>query len=89
MDTGSGYTLIKKAALSRLGCELNTSRALPNLQAVTGTPLHIFGMVNLEIGVGDYKVCKQWVPVVPDHYLGTDVLLGVDVLGQAFCSFIR
>ncbi len=43
----------------------------------------------LEIGVGDHNVCKQWFPVVPDHYLGTDVLLGVDVLGQAPMTWIH
>ncbi len=40
-------------------------------------------MTWVELGVGDKKVCKQWLPVIPDTYLHTDLLLGCDVLGQA------
>ncbi len=36
-----------------------------------------------EIGVGDKKLSKSYISVVPDHYLGTDLLLGCDILGQA------
>ena len=40
-------------------------------------------MVLLEIGIGDLETCKLWLPVVPDNYISTDLLLGCDVLGQA------
>ncbi len=33
--------------------------------------------------VGGGKICTRWVPVVPDHYLSSDLLLGCDILGKA------
>ncbi len=49
VDTGSCYTLIKEAAVNKMGGEINKRRALPNLQGVTGSPLRILGIVWLEI----------------------------------------
>ena len=83
VDTGSGYTLIKEAAVARLGGEINRRRTIPHLQGVTGSPLRILGMVWLEIGVGEDQVHQQWFPVVPNSYLDADLLLGVDVLAKA------
>ncbi len=83
VDTGSERTLIRRSAVDRIGGELNKRRALPNLQGVTGDPLHILGMAWVELGIGDKKTSKQWLPVIPDEYLQTDLLLGCDILGQA------
>lgn len=83
VDTGSGYTLIKEAAVTKLGGEINRRRNIPHLQGVTGSPLRVLGMVWLEIGVGDDEVHKQWFPVVPNGYLDADLLLGADVLARA------
>ena len=82
VDTGSGYTLIKEAAVARLGGEINKRRTIPHLQGVTGSPLRILGIVWLEIGVGDDHVHKQWFLVVLNSYLDADVLLDVDVLAR-------
>ncbi len=83
VDTGSGFTLIKEATVTKLGSEINKRRNLPNLQGVTGSPLRILGMVLLEVGVGNHHVHKQWCPVVPNNYIDADVLLGMDILARA------
>lgn len=74
--------LIKRSVVDRLGCELNTRCTPPDLQGVTGSPLRFLGVAWLEIAVGDEKVSKQWLSVVPDSYLSSDLLLGCEVLGQ-------
>ena len=53
VDTGSSHTLIKEAAVNKLGCEINKRRNIPCLQGVTGSPLRIIGMVLLTIGIGN------------------------------------
>ncbi len=83
VDTGSERTLIRRSAVDRIGGQLNTMRALPNLQGVTEDPLRILGMSWVEVGKGDNKVSKQYFPVIPDEYLQIDLLLGCDNLGQA------
>ena len=40
------------------------------------------GMVKVDVGVGR-QLYQGWIPVVPDMYLQTDVLLGCDILNQA------
>ncbi len=81
VDTGSERTLIRGSTVDRIGGELNRRRALPNLQWVTGDPLQNLCMSWVELGIGDKKTSKQWLPVFPDEYLQTD--LGCDILGQA------
>ncbi len=39
--------------------------------------------MHLEIGIGEQGTFRLWLPVVPDNYIGNDILLGCDVLGQA------
>ncbi len=53
------------------------------MRGVTGTPLRLLGMAQLAIGIGEQGTSKMWFPVVPDNYIGCDILLGCDVLGQA------
>ncbi len=83
VDTGSERTLIRRSAVDRIEGEINHRKNPPNLQGVTGDPLRLLGMTWTEIGVGDKQLSKQYLPVVPDHYLNSDLLLGCDVLGQA------
>ncbi len=40
-------------------------------------------MVFAHLRVGPNKISKLWIPVVPDKYLSTDLLLGCNVLGQS------
>ena len=80
VDTGSQITLIKEAAATRLGCEIKTKQRLPSLRGVTGSPIRILGTALVEIGIGLQGVSKQHVPVVPNHYMHTDLLLGCDIL---------
>ena len=82
VDTGSGYTLIRESAIDIIEQKVNTRKAPPLLQGVTGSPLRILGMVKAEIEIGGGKKVKQWYPVVPNKYLDTDILLGCDLLGQ-------
>ncbi len=79
--------MIRESAAKRLGSEINKRRNTPSLQGVTGSPLRVLGMIWLKIGVGETKVHKRWFPVVPDHYLSVDLLLGCDVLFQAPLSW--
>ena len=83
VDTGSGYTIIRKSTAENMGKEINTGRILPCLQDVTRIPLRILGSVFLEIGIGQEQIHEHWFPVVPDNYLSTDMLLECDVLGQS------
>ena len=83
VDTGSHQTLIKEAAVAKLGCEIKANRRLPCLQGVTGSPLRIIGTVFVEIGIGLKGVSRQHIPVVPNHYISTDLLLGCDLLNQS------
>ena len=39
-------------------------------------------MLFVEVEVGNLKTVKQWVAVVPDEYIGMEVLLGCDILGH-------
>jgi len=83
VDLGSGFTLIKEEVTKALKGDIHTRRTAPCLQGISGSPLRILGAVCLEIGIGEEKVHKQWVSVVPNNYLSTDILLGCDVLGQS------
>ena len=71
------------SAMNNLQLPLNERRVVPNLQGVTGSPLRVIGSVRINLAVGFKRVITPWVPVVPDNYLTTDLLLGVDVLGYA------
>ena len=68
--------------MSRLKVEVNQRHAVPVLTGITGEPLRLLGAVRLNIAVG-YEECSPWIPVVPDSYLETDMLLGLDVLNKA------
>ena len=87
VDLGSGFTLVKKTLALKLKGEINSRRATPCLTGIGGTPLKILGAVFLEIIVGEEKVHKQWVTVVPDNLLTTDLLLGCDTLGQSILVY--
>lgn len=83
VDTGSTQTLIQESAAHKLNCKLNHRCSTPLLKGVTGKALRILGMVELNIMIGGGKMCNRMVPVVPDHYISTELLLGCDILGQA------
>ena len=75
--------MIQASAARKLDCKFNHRRTPPLLKGVTGKALRILGMVDLKISVGGGKICDRMVPVVPDHYLSSELLLGCDILGQA------
>ncbi len=83
VDTGSERTLIRRSAVDRIEGEINHRKNPQNLQGVTGHSLRLLGMTWTEIGVGDKMLGKQYLPIVPDNCLNTDLLLGGDILGQA------
>ena len=83
VDTGSGHTLIQESAVAKIGGKINHSRIVPNLRGVTGKPLRVLGMLEVNIMVGREEEVRRWVSVVPDSYLSSEMLLGCDVLGQA------
>ena len=70
--------------MKRLGGKINLARQTPLLKGVTNKVLRVLGMTFLKIAVGESrKVCKRWIPVVPDSYLSEELLLGCDVLNTA------
>ena len=83
LNTGSEITLIKKSTVSRLNFDINQKQTVPILVGVTGSPLRLLGAVRVTIAIGYQMDSPQWVPVVPDNYLDTDMLLGVNVLNKA------
>ena len=83
LDTGSNTTLIKLATVQRLGLKVNKSKCLPNLTAANAQPIKTLGMVPLEIHVGDQEIFKRWCPVIPNHFLAKDLLLGCDVIRRS------
>ena len=82
VDTGSEYTLIKHSVVKELGLTISPADNIPPLRSVTGSALKILGTTKLEILVSTGKEVKQVAVVVPEHYLDTDLLLGVDLLGR-------
>ena len=51
---------------------------------MTEASLRVLGSAKLDFAVqGCHKVVSRWIPIVPNSYLKTNVLLGVDILGQA------
>ncbi len=83
VDRGSGHTLILESAAENLGAEINTTRNIPGLQGVTGTPLRVIGMVWLEVRLGNDHTHRQWVPGVPNRYLDVELLLGTDIIRKS------
>lgn len=70
--------------VEELNLTCSHSKNIPELKCVTGRPLKILGAVTLEIPVrvnGD-EVIKHLAAVVPNDYLDTDLLLGVDLLNR-------
>ncbi len=57
------------------------------MKGVTGEPLRILGKTWTEIGVGNKQISRQYLPVVPDYYLNSDLLLSCDILGQAIMTW--
>lgn len=70
LDPGSNATLIKKSTVSRLGLTVDKSKCLQSLRGITGQPLRVLGMT---VQIGDQEKCKQYVSVVPDSYLNSEI----------------
>ena len=83
LDTGSGVTLVKRSAALRLGTKIDKNKIMPNLYATNGSTLRVLGMIQLTFQVGHKENFTLWVSVVPDSYLGRDILLGCDVIHRA------
>lgn len=62
---------------------MSASKNIPQLAGITGNQLQVLGTVHLNIHIGVNQVIRQLVGVVPDQFLTTDMLLGVDTLGRA------
>ena len=83
IDTGSKVTPMRESTVSRLHLKLNKRRAIPTLTGVTGSPLRILGSAKVTIAIGYVTERTLSIPVAPDSYLDSDMLLGVDVLNRA------
>ena len=82
VDTGSDYTIIRQAAVDQLQLKVDTKRPLPSMKGVTGNSVRLLGAALVEIAISKIDVVKRWIPIVPNSYLDTDVLLGCDILYQ-------
>ena len=82
IDTGSEFTLVRRSVIEELGLPLLHSKTIPPLLGITGTSLTILGTATLTVAVGISETIQHLAAVVPDEYLQTDILLGVDLLGR-------
>ena len=81
LDTGSEVSLIKEGVVRQLDLTQRNSRDIPQLHGVSGRKLRVLGSVNTTITVSGNTLDTKLI-VVPDHYLQTPVLLGMNVLGR-------
>ena len=81
VDTGSDYSLIKREAVVQIEEKIQPAKNVPPLQGVTGRRLRILGMVRTVVRVGGSEKPITLI-VVPDNYLSSPILLGMDILGK-------
>ena len=81
LDTGSEYSLIKRSAALFIGAKNEHPKYIPQLIGITGKKLRVLGVIHTMIRVGQDQV-KSTFAIVPDHYLESPILMGMDTLGR-------
>ena len=82
MDTGSEVSLMKESLVQPLQLERRIGKNIPQLHGISGQKLRVLGHANATITVGNHEPMEVKFIIVPDHYLSTSVLLGMNVLTQ-------
>ena len=82
LDTGSDVSLLKSSIAKELGLEIKHSSRIPPLQGITGRKIRVLGQAKITISSGSNHPINIKVAVIPDHYLRTSALLGMNALGQ-------
>ena len=83
VDTGSSVTLLSSKAATRLGVDQQMGACHRKLRGVTNHCLKVLGEVVVPVEVAPGLQITPRVIVVPDEYLSTEILLGMDVLSVA------
>lgn len=83
VDTGSSVTLISSSAAKRLGVDGKMRACHRKLRGVTNHCLTVRGETTVTVEIAPSVQVIHQVIVVPDEYLSTEILLGIDVLGEA------
>lgn len=81
LDTGNEYSLIRESAAKGIRITINPPKNVSPLQGVTGKKLRVLGVRITNIRIGETHLNLQLM-VIPDHYLNTTVLLGMDLIGS-------
>ena len=82
IDTGSEVSLIQQGVVRELGLDCNLGKNIPQLYGISGQKLRVLGHTTTTIMVGNNDPLTARLVIVPDHYLQTAVLLGMNILGQ-------
>ena len=82
LDTGSEVSLIKESIVTQLQLEKKIGKDIPQLHGISGRKLRVLGHTNTTLTVGNNPPLQIKLIIVPDNYLNTPILLGMNVLGQ-------
>lgn len=83
LDTGSDVSLLKISTAKELGVEIKTSAKIPPLQGITGRKVRVLGQAQITIASNSHHPISVKVAVIPDHYLRSSALIGMNALSQA------
>lgn len=82
LDTGSAVSLVKNSLAEDLQLEIDRTPRTTKLVGISGTKLKTLGITQMPLTVGTETTFETEVTVVPDGYLDTEVLLGMDILSK-------
>ncbi|XP_045125961.1 uncharacterized protein LOC123513132 [Portunus trituberculatus] len=89
LDTGSDVSLIKISVINEMGIPVKQSSKIPPLQGITGKQIRVLGQAYVTIASNSNHPIIAQVAVVPDEYLKTHVLLGMNTIGQSTLTLDR
>ncbi len=83
LDTGSDVSLLKISTAREMGVEVKSSSKIPPLQGISGRRIRVLGQAKVTLASSSNNPISIQVAVVPDHYLQTAALIGMNAIGQA------
>lgn len=83
LDTGSDVSLMKMSVATELGLNIKPGNRVPPLQGITGKKIHVLGQAVMTIASNSQHPISVNVVIIPDHYIRSAALIGMNALGQA------
>ena len=83
LDTGSDVSLLKISVAKELGVEIKHNTKIPPLQGITGRKIRVLGQAQVTLAANSGHPITIKAILVPDHYLHSAALLGMNTIGQA------